>query len=631
MREATSLFEELQALDESSTIEAKRGSAVGPSMLETTCAFANEPGLGGGHLLLGVVRSSGDSTTALFEVVGVPDPDRLQSDLASACACSFNRPLRPRMRVESLQGKTVVVVFVPEAAATDKPVFLKNLGLPRGAFRRIGSTDQQGTEDDLLAMCHERGVASHDAGVVAESEMSDADPDALKAYRDLRALANPVADELAWSDAEMLHALGATTRDGTITRLTVAGLLLFGSPGALRRHFPLQRIDYIRIPGRQWVTDPDRRYDTLEIRAPLVLAARRAIHAVRDDLPAPFSLPEGQTLRRSDTILPMRVLREAIVNAVMHRSYRIHGPTQILRYANRLEIRNPGHSLKSTDLLGEPGSQTRNPRIAAVLHDLHLAETKGSGIRAMRGLMREHDLLPPTFESTRHPDQFVATFLFHHFLESEDLEWLRGITKERLSDEEARALVVVREGGSIDNATYRSMNGVDTLAASGHLRRLRDLGLLEMRGAGSRTYYVPGVALDRSPKPATLAGQTRNPPTQTPNPGLETPKLPRESRKPAPPGAATVAAAWPPESVRQRIAAVGRRPQVRVLEQLLIDLCRPGPRSSRELGQALGRDARELTKSHLGRLVAAGTLAHTIPNAPHHPEQKYVLPPTAPP
>lgn len=186
---------------------------------------------------------------------------------------------------------------------------------------------------------------------------------------------------------------------------------------------------------------------------------------------------------------------------------RIHGAIQILRYANRLELRNPGHSLKSLEQLGEPGSQTRNPRIAAVLHEVHLAETKGAGIRAMRSLMSDNDLMPPTFESTRQPDQFVATFLFHHFLVEADIAWLRGLTPERLTDEDARALVFVREAGAIDNAAYRSINHVETLTA--HLRRLRDLGLLEMHGSGSRTYDIAGPAMLAS------AGSSASSPTDS--------------------------------------------------------------------------------------------------------------------
>ena len=53
---ALELLESLNLLDENEHIEAKRASEAGKSILETICAFANEPGLGGGWLLLGVVR-----------------------------------------------------------------------------------------------------------------------------------------------------------------------------------------------------------------------------------------------------------------------------------------------------------------------------------------------------------------------------------------------------------------------------------------------------------------------------------------------------------------------------------------------------------------------------------------------
>ena len=56
-RTAASLLEELRAIDESATIEAKRARSIDRSVIETVCSFSNEPGLGGGYLLLGVAAS----------------------------------------------------------------------------------------------------------------------------------------------------------------------------------------------------------------------------------------------------------------------------------------------------------------------------------------------------------------------------------------------------------------------------------------------------------------------------------------------------------------------------------------------------------------------------------------------
>lgn len=608
-RSAEDLLQELQSIDESHRIEAKQCTQIDRSIMETVCAFANEPGLGGGHLLLGVVRDPHDLFGTAYEVVGVSNPDKLQSDLASQCASVFNRPLRPRISVETIQDKTVIAVYVPEAAPTDKPIYLSNLGLPRGAFRRVGPTDQEGSEDDLITLYAGHQTDTFDGAVLADTDLSDIDTGAVDDYRRQRSKINPNAEELTWNDQDLLRSLGALMKQGDHFKPTVAGLLLFGSPQALRRCFPMMRIDYIRVPGRQWVEDPSHRFDTMEIRAPLLTAIRRATNAVRDELFQSFSLPEGAIEREDDPTLPLRVIREAIVNAVMHRSYRIHGAIQVIRYANRLEVRNPGHSIKAEEQLGEPGSETRNPRIAAVLHEVNVAETKGSGIRAMRELMVQHDLLPPTFESTRRPDQFVATFLFHHFLGKDDLAWLRRLTDEALSDEEARALVFAREVGAIDNAAYRMINRTDTLNASTHLRRLRDLALLTMKGSGSRTYYLPGPAFEL----ITARGTTG----LVPNDDLGTTFSDFGHQRVVP----------VPEPIRTQIVAAGAKPRQDEVRRLVLALCQWRPLSSRELAAALDRqDVKKLVRNHLSPMVAEGLLAYTIPEMENHPDQRYTMP-----
>jgi len=224
-RTAEDLLQELLSLDESHRIEAKRCTQIDRSVMETVCAFANEPGLGGGHLLLGVEQDTQDLFGTTYRVVGVEQPDKLQSDLASQCASVFNRPVRPRVSVESLQGKTVLVVEVPELAATDKPIYMTKLGLPRGAYRRIGSTDQESSEDDLIALYAGHQLDSYDAAVLADADMSDIDPAALDDYRNQRRAINPLAEELTWSDADLLRALGCAQREKDHFKPTVAGIL----------------------------------------------------------------------------------------------------------------------------------------------------------------------------------------------------------------------------------------------------------------------------------------------------------------------------------------------------------------------------------------------------------------------
>ncbi|WP_298576742.1 ATP-binding protein [uncultured Luteimonas sp.] len=638
MTSAYDLLQSLNLLDEHERIEAKRSDEVGKSLLETICAFANEPGLGGGWILLGVTREE----LALFpsyEVEGLDHPDKISADLASQCAATFNQPVRIQIATEQLDGKPVIVVSVPEAAAQDKPIYFKAQGLPRGAFRRIGSTDQRCTEDDLLLLYQGRQVESFDAGRVPDASMDDFSPEAIAEYRTALAEANPDAEALRWSDEELLQALGCVRRDPRGDwQPTVAGLLLFGKPTALRRCFPMTRVDYIRVPGRDWVPDPERRFDTLELRDPLFRLVRRAQAAILDDLPKAFGLQEGELQRQDRPLIPQVVIREALVNAVMHRNYRSHVPVQIIRYANRLEIRNPGFSLKSPEHLGEPGSAPRNPKIAAVLHETRFAETKGSGIRVMRDKAAEAGLTPPLFESDRGRDQFVARFFFHHFLGEDDLRWLARFRDLHLSEAEARALVVAREAGAMDNATYRDLNKVDTLAASAALRRMRDAGLFEQQGRGSATWYRPtGILLGEDALGGALSD---NPGALSTNPGvLSTNQGPLSTQLdglsaepgsgfaepfPAPARARRVALLNElPGELAAQVGALGQRSTPADVADLIVAVCGIRKWTAEELAQLLGRHPRYVRQNYLRPLMRTGRIAMTRPEVPNDPEQAY--------
>jgi ATP-dependent DNA helicase RecG len=600
---ARELLEQLNSLDEHGQIEAKTASQLSKGVLETVCAFSNEPALGGGWLLLGV-QLAPNTLWPTYEVVGIPNADRVSADLASQCASVFNQPVRIDIEPEQINGKTVLKVFVPELPPAQRPLYFKAAGLPKGAFRRQGSADVHCTDDDLLVFYHDRRGETVDSSLVPGADLAAISREALEEYRQLRAAANPDAEELKWSDEELLLALGCANREHGTLRPTVAGILLFGTGIALRRFFPMIRVDYIRVPGREWVSDPERRFETIEIRAPLMTAIRRARNAILDDLPKAFSLPAGQLQRKDIPLVPDRVIREVVVNALMHRSYRVHGPVQIIRYANRLEIRNPGHSLVAEDRLGEPGSETRNPAIAAVLHDTNLAETKGSGIRVMRELMNAANLTPPTFESDRERNQFVVTLLFHHFLSPEDWAWLRKLDVE-LSDEEARALIFVREAGAINNAAYRDINRVDVLNASTHLRRLRDNGLLDQKGKGADTYYVPTASL-LPPVPAPTGAQSI-----------------QVAPQPIQPATQPIQLSSLPEPLALQVSALGGKPKPDKLRRAIADLCAWRPLSGDDLAGLLGRNRVYLVNEHLSPMIRDGTLAYTLPDQPNHPQQKY--------
>ena len=606
---AAELFLILNDTDECPWIEAKGIGDTTTSIMETICSYSNEPGLGGGYILMSISADDSETTNDHYKIDVIPDEDKLQSDIATQCASMFNRPVRPAMTIEKISGNPVLKIWVDELPSNQKPLYFVKKGLPGGALRRIGSTDQHCTDDDMHVFYQDTG--SFDQSPVKGTSLADVDENALKRYRLLREKVNPAAEELVYSDKELLEALGCVNKENP-TELNIAGLLLFGNSKAQRSTYPMLRADYIRVPGNVWVQDPDERFTTIDMRGPIILVLYRLIDAINADLPKGFLLDDG--VQATSTGLPMKALREAIVNALMHRSYREHRPTQIIRYDNRIEIINPGFSLKSEERLGFPGSETRNPLIAAVFHDTNLAETKGSGIRAMRRLMQAAHLVPPTFESSRENNEFTSRLLLHHFLDANDLEWLKQFERYELADSQKQALIFIREVGAIDNTTYRQMADCDTLKASADLRELKGYELLISKGKGKATYYIGGKALS-TPLPAvsTPPLALNTPPfdnLSTPPPGLSTP----------PPDLST-----PPPGIFERIGSLNKREHDNAkVEAIIMDLCEWKPLKASEIAGYFQKEESYFKRKYLSSMIAEKKLKYLHPEMLNHPEQAYL-------
>ena len=624
MRTAQDLLDELNSVDESVSIEAKRASEVGQSVLETVSSFSNEPGLGGGHLVLGVssrVNAAGDRE---YWAEGVPDPDKTLLDLGSQCNGSLNQALRPEMRSEMVDGKPVVVVLVAEADPRSKPVYLKKVGLPKGAFRRVGSADVRCNDDDVFVLRDvDRPAQAFDAATPDGADFADFSEEAIAGYRRMRKELNPTADELSLDNPGLLRALNAVSSGLGESRPTIAGLLLFGNTPALRRLLPSMRIDYIRIVGTTWDKDPDA---TLDIRRPLILAAQQAVNAVLDDLPRGFSLADGDLQSRQEPVLPRDVLREAIANAVMHRSYRINEPIQIIRYSDRIEIINPGYSLKNPSELGQPGSRRRNPHVAEVLHDVNLAETKGTGIARMQRLSREAGLTPPEFTSDRDNNRFRTVLYLHHMLTPDTHAWLAWVgdqTGQAVTENEAKALVSARAIGALTNADCRELTGLDTLGASQVLRGLRDRNLLEKHGGGSRTYYRLPERLDREPPSAKVgkAGSEVSKQTgEVSKSGSEVGKPEEEPSK-----------LELPAKLAAEVAKAGFKSlKKQELRNIIIRICSHQPVTALQLESLLNKTRSYLLTNHLGPMIDEKVLVYTHPDKPRHPDQRYAVPAAEP-
>ena len=452
------------------------------------------------------------------------------------------------------------------------------------------------------------------------ASFEDFDPKAIQAYRFERGKIKPDAPELRYNDRDLLQALQVTIVEKGCTLPTIGGLLLFGTPNILQRLYPLKnRVDYMLVEGREWIADPDRRYTALEMCEPLLTGVPRLLNQIMNDIPQIFTLGPDELQRIDNPLIPRKVIREALVNAFMHKDYRVSSPIQIIKYANRIEFRNIGYSLKPQEQLGLPGSIQRNEVLSKVFHHIHYAEAKGTGIGTMREEMKKVNLSVPLIESDRAGNLFVLTLLPHHLFDKKDLEWLSLFKEYNLSDEEARTLIIIREMGAITNSDYRTINAVDTLTASGHLRRLRDLGLLEQKGSGNATYYIPtrkllipdissttGVSVTH---PISSLSAEVTPHITALHEGLtpHTNELSDQLIK----------------GLEIELQNIGKRTAPHVIQRTIKKLCEIRPFKPGEIAKLLKRSQRYIRDYYLTPMIESGDLELIFPENPAHPLQAY--------
>jgi ATP-dependent DNA helicase RecG len=599
--------------------------------------IANEPGLGGGYLLLGAVRTGFQNGLPVYVPENIENLDKIQNDVITQCSSMFNVRIRPQIEPEVIDGKTVLVVKIDEAPEAQKPIYITSRGLPQGAFRRVGSSDQKCTEDDMRVFYS--SAESFDSTIVKGATLDDIDENAVAYYRKLRSKVNPNAEELSYDDNDLLLALRACEKEKSGEYvLTYTGLVVFGKAMSLRRLLPALRVDYIRVSGNRWVEDPDKRFEaTIDMRGPLILLVNRALNAIKDDLPKGFKLRKGNLQADTPIELPNDALREALVNAFIHCSFRLNQPIQIIRYSNRLEIINPGFSLKSPETLGEPGSVQRNPFISTIFHDTNLAETKGSGIRSMRGHMKKAGMMPPTFESNRSANQFTARLLLHHLLDNDTIQWLATYADYSLNNEQRLALVFVREVGAIDNITYRQLNSdINTSKASADLHDMCKKGLLEQKGQSRSSYYIAGeqfvngrvdhslnsIAAGENSNAvegnSNAAGENSNAVEGNSNAIGENSNATRENSNAARENSNAL-----PADLLERCKNLKKWESSEKMKSLIVELCAFTPLSVNDIAVIINRKPSSVRYLYTNPLVEDGKLFYTIPEMVKHPDQKY--------
>ena len=377
----------LNSYKENNRLEAKKAAGGLPqSIWQTDSAFANT---NGGVILLGVEEKA-DNT---LSIAGLENPEKLVSDFWNTInnqqKVSVNLLSDRKVQIVEIEGERIIVIDVPRAERSDKPIYLSNDTW--NAYRRNGEGDYRCTKENVRAMLRDNAEKTQDMLVLEKTPFSVFDYDTVKGYRNVMRATRPNHVWIDLDDDDFLLKLGAIGR-GVDEKLhpTAAGLLMFGFEHEIVREYPHYFLDYQEhfAAGLRWT---DRITSTSgEWSGNLFGFYHKAYNKLiqNPNIKIPFKIENGY---RVDDTPVHKALREALANCLINADYYGECGIVIKNHTDRITIENPGTlRIRIEEAISGGLSSPRNSVLMKMFNLLDIGERAGSGIPNIYNVWKMH-------------------------------------------------------------------------------------------------------------------------------------------------------------------------------------------------------------------------------------------------
>ncbi len=435
--------------------------SVDPAALaETLTAFANGEG---GLVVLGI-----DADGHLGDIFVAEEAQEALQAALRLC----RPPVRTEWEQEQVAGGIIVLLRV-ERSSNVHSLWDGRVLVRKGSENR----PLEGTDFDLLMA--NRPTSDFEVQVVAGASRDDLDEDVIDDYVERRQQRNPRSSVMPKD--KLLQQIGALTDEKVPT---VSGLLLFGKEPQL--FLPQSRAIFVKFADVQ-PRGPGGAFGygrREELIGPLPQIIDRAWRVIWEEMGKQAVVRGLQ--RQEETEYPQSAVREALVNAVSHRDYRLTGSSiEIRMYTDRLEITSPGGlpaHITLDNIVEEHYS--RNSRIVNGLYQWGYIEELGLGIDRMIEDMVSAGHKPPRFEAKGH--RFTVVLY-----NSRDATRTVATWEQNMNERQIKAMEFLQRQGTITNRDYRDLCphvGPETLRLD--LADLVEKGIILKIGDKRGTRYI---------------------------------------------------------------------------------------------------------------------------------------------
>lgn len=384
---------------EAQTTEVKAAHEGCPTRLyDTLSSFSNQDS--GGVLVFGLDERDG------FRAVGVYDLQGLQKKVTEQCG-QMEPPVRAVFTFADLEGVSICSAEIPAVDLTERPCYYKGAGRVRGSYVRVGEADMPMTDYEIYSYESYRRHQHDDERAVERVDLKFLNQDWLESY--IRGKKEERPQFALLERSQILEMLNITRQN--IPTLAAVMNFFFYPQGI----YPQLGITAIVVPGLEIgdsLENGERFVDNKRIEGTISEMAEEAVAFCKRNMKQRTIIDPETGKRQDKTEYPVNAIREAILNALIHRDYSVHTegtPIQLNMYRDRLEIHSPGslYGRMTVEQLGIARPDLRNPALALMAEGLAHAENRYSGIPTIRRAMKEWGLPAPVFENRR--NEFVVT------------------------------------------------------------------------------------------------------------------------------------------------------------------------------------------------------------------------------
>ncbi|MFD4641272.1 ATP-binding protein [Lentzea sp. NPDC058436] len=490
---------------EMSDVEVKSAAGGLPkSVTESLSAFANT---NGGTLVLGLDENDG------FRPVRLGDAAKLRDDLAALASDCLHPPLRIAVDVVEFESMPVVLAEIDPLPSDHRPCYVDSKGIATGSYVRVGDGDRRMTQAEIGLAIANRGQPRYDLEAVTDAVIGDLDRVSYgRTIERVRQTSRPFRDMDEITALERLRVL-VRADNGTLVP-SLGGLLSFGTYP--QQHLPQLTVSVVVYGGDE---NGPRFDDNPVVRGPIPELVSETMSVLRRHMRVRSHVDSSG--RREQLDYPMEAVREAVVNALLHRDY--SGGTrgtqvQIELHPDRLLVRSPGGLFGPVvleDLGSEGVSSSRNSFLASLLSDTYLplsdrlvAENRASGIPSMIKDLQRSGLARPIFRNFA--NRFEVEFSRSELLDPATRQWLARMREPGLTQLHELALATMHHGRPISNAALRQF-GASQADATAVLRDLVNKGLAVRTGGRRYATYSLGASAETpdlftiTPPPADVA------------------------------------------------------------------------------------------------------------------------------